>query len=319
MASQRGSDDGELQGAKDASTADAARSAGMEMKGSGWYSIKLRTFGGQKEYRPGCPKVFLAHLDVTSEIFCDTGLGKVWSILDEEHVLPDYRRSDEAQLQYDKCHCAFQQPVSDYLQQLRVCKRRLETEDKGSTLSDVSYARHMLRKAGLTREEQRQVLAACGAVWSSRAIADAMRLMYSVLHLEDRNRMARMNNHCGTTPYQGRGGGEGDKNSKGHGTFVMEPTAWEEEGVVEPDVDEEDVMEEHLDGYDDAEVEESSGEDTDEVLETYFTAKQKLEKYKGCFGGQKNSDKDKKSVEEKKKTSKCADCGRVGHRRGDPA
>eukprot|EP00971_Amphidinium_carterae_P134530 2666108-Amphidinium_carterae.1 len=256
-------------------------------------------------------------MDVTSEIFCDTGLAKIWNILDEEYVLPDYRRSDEAQAQYDKCHRAFQQPVSDYLQQLRVCKRRLETEDEGTALSDVSYARHILRKAGLTREEQRQVRAACGAVWSSRAIADAMRLMYSELHLEDRNRMARMNNCRGTTPYRGRGGGKGDKKGKGHGPFVTEPTTWEEEGVAEHDVDEEDVMEEHSD----AEIEESSEEDPDEVLETYFTAKQKLEKYKdkGRFGGRKNSDKDKKSVEEKKKTSKCADCGRVGHWRGDPA
>eukprot|EP00971_Amphidinium_carterae_P025879 510436-Amphidinium_carterae.1 len=122
-ASQHGSDDWELQGTKEASTADVARSAGIEMKGSGLPSIKPRTFGGQrKEYRewkretqslqflyqvPEARMATLVYVALEPRPGCDTGLGKVCSILDEEYVLPDYRRSDEAQLQYDKCHRAF--------------------------------------------------------------------------------------------------------------------------------------------------------------------------------------------------------------------
>eukprot|EP00971_Amphidinium_carterae_P340188 6478394-Amphidinium_carterae.2 len=319
---------------------------GLELKGSGLPSLKLRTFGGQrKEYRewkretqalqllyqvpaarmatlvylalepgPGSPRDLLTHLDVTSEIFCDTGLDKVWTILDEEYVLPDYRRSDEAQSQYDKCHRGFQQTMSDYLQQLRVSKRRLETEDKGTTLSDVAYARNMLRRAGLTREEQRQVLAACGAVWSSKAIADALRLMYAEVHLEDRNRAARQHSFRG----RGAGAGKGGK-GKGHGTYVTEP-GLEEEGF-EPEVEGDTIPEDVLDAEGEEEPETSEDEDPDEVLETYFIAKQRLDKFKVRFSGagaKASGHGDKKSVEDKKKTSKCADCGRVGHWRGDP-
>eukprot|EP00971_Amphidinium_carterae_P101619 2011585-Amphidinium_carterae.1 len=315
------------------------------MKGSGLPSLKLRTFSGQrKEYRewkretqalqllyqvpaarmatlvylalepgPGSPRDPLTHLDVTSEIFCDTGLDKVWAILDEEYVLPDYRRSDEAQSQYDKCHRGFQQSMSDYLQQLRVSKRRLETEDKGTTLSDVAYARNMLRRAGLTREEQRQVLAACGAVWASKAIADALRLMYAEVHLEDRNRVARQHSFRG----RGAGAGKGGK-GKGNGTYVTEPGP--EEEYIEPEVEGDAIPEDLPEAEGDEEADSSEEEDPDEVLETYFIAKQRLEKYKGRFGnGAKASGQgEKKSVEDKKKTSKCADCGRVGHWRGDP-
>ena len=44
----------------------------------------------------------------------------------------------------------------------------------------------MLRKSGLTKLEQRQVLASAGAVWDLRTIEDSLKLVYGDAHLEDK-------------------------------------------------------------------------------------------------------------------------------------
>ena len=43
--------------------------------------------------------------------------------------------------------------MMEYLRELRMAKRLLEKEDPGMTISDVSYARKMLRKSGLNKLE----------------------------------------------------------------------------------------------------------------------------------------------------------------------
>ena len=54
-------------------------------------------------------------------------------------------RSDEAQGKYEKLTRKSFQPMPDYLRELRMAKRRLEKADVGSLISEVSYARKMLR------------------------------------------------------------------------------------------------------------------------------------------------------------------------------
>ena len=47
----------------------------------------------------------------------------------------------------------------------------------------------MLRRSGLTPTEQRQVLAAAGAVWDSVKIEEALKLMFHDVHYEDTKRL----------------------------------------------------------------------------------------------------------------------------------
>eukprot|EP00972_Heterocapsa_arctica_P069835 10316282-Heterocapsa_arctica.AAC.1 len=60
--------------------------------------------------------------------------------------------------------------MDEYLLELKQLKNLLKKEDPGSDISDVSMARRMLRRSGLTINEQRLVLSAAGAKWDLDAI-----------------------------------------------------------------------------------------------------------------------------------------------------
>ena len=78
--------------------------------------------------------------------------------------------------------------MEEYLRESRLSLRILETEDPGTTISDLAYARRLLRNSGLTHIEQRAVLGPAGAKWETKPIEDALRLLYGDAQTEDRRR-----------------------------------------------------------------------------------------------------------------------------------
>ena len=64
----------------------------------------------------------------------------------------------------------------------------LEREGPGSTISDISYARQMPRRSGLSHQEQKSVLAAAGATWDPDAVEAVLKLMHADAHVSDRIR-----------------------------------------------------------------------------------------------------------------------------------
>ena len=50
----------------------------------------------------------------------------------------------------------------------------------------------MLRKSGLTRMEQGQVLGTAGAAWDANGIETALTMMYSDAHHDDRSRLRNL-------------------------------------------------------------------------------------------------------------------------------
>jgi len=136
----------------------------------------------------GKPRDLFAHYDVISELCSADGLQQIWKTLDAEYVRESYVKADEAQSRYDRCRRSPGQTMEEFMREARLSKQVLEKEDPGTTISDVAYARRLLRKSGLTRLEQRGVLAAAGATWDTRKIEDAMKLMYAGAHMEDKRR-----------------------------------------------------------------------------------------------------------------------------------
>ena len=143
------------------------------------------------------PRDLLSHIDI-STICSDDGYDDIFKILDTEFERKDYIKSDEAQARYEKCYRAPRCSMEQYIRDLKLSKRILEKEDHGSTISDVSFARRLLRKSGLTRIEQRGVLAAAGAKWESKPTEDALKLLYGDAHLEDQRRLKEKSNFKGT-------------------------------------------------------------------------------------------------------------------------
>eukprot|EP00972_Heterocapsa_arctica_P001215 176286-Heterocapsa_arctica.AAC.1 len=76
--------------------------------------------------------------------------------------------------------------MEEYLLELKQVKNLLKKEDPASDISEVSMARRMLRRSGLTIVEQRLVLSAAGAKWDLDAIESALRLMFNDAHHDDR-------------------------------------------------------------------------------------------------------------------------------------
>ena len=94
----------------------------------------------------------------------------LWKRLDQEYLELDHVEADEALAEYERCRRVPGQSMRDYLMALRNSRIKMEREDPGSMVSDLSYARKMLRKSGLTRMEQRQVLGTAGAAWDTSKI-----------------------------------------------------------------------------------------------------------------------------------------------------
>ena len=135
----------------------------------------------------GRPRDLLSHLriqDITSE----KGYVGMFEILDGDYERETYRKADDAQAKWERCVRKPNQRMDEYIRELKIARRLMETEDEGSKISDISFARKLLRKCGLTRLEQRGVLSAAGAIWDARKIEDALRLMYNDAHLEDGRR-----------------------------------------------------------------------------------------------------------------------------------
>jgi hypothetical protein len=97
----------------------------------------------------GKPRDLMAHIEVAD--LCTTqGLKGMLQILDREYKRDPHVQADDAQARYERCRRAPNQTMVEYLRELRLAKRLLEREDPGTTISDVSFARKMLTKSGLT-------------------------------------------------------------------------------------------------------------------------------------------------------------------------
>ena len=183
--------------------------------------IKLNKFGGSRqEYRswrdevqvilrlhsvPDDKQVLLLYLaleegkgrprDLFSNLSVDEvselELEVVWKRLDKEYLEEKYIEADEALADYDRCRRVPGQSMRDYLMQLRLVRVRMEKEDPGSHVSDLSFARRMLRRAGLTKIEQRQVLGTAGAAWDVESIETALVMMFGDAHTDDKSRIPR--------------------------------------------------------------------------------------------------------------------------------
>ena len=177
--------------------------------------VKLNKFGGSRpEYRgwrdevqallllhavPSDKQVLLLYLALEAgrgkprDLFASSTVDEIsllppedmWKTLNREYLEEKYVEADEALADYEKCRRVPMQSMRDYLMSLRASRVRMEKEDPGSTVSDLSYARRMLRRSGLTRIEQRQVLGTAGAAWDADSIERSLIMMYGDAHQDE--------------------------------------------------------------------------------------------------------------------------------------
>ena len=118
----------------------------------------------------------------------DTCYSNMMSMLNKEYDRPEWEKADHATEQFEKCRRAPGQKMVAYLREMHRLYTRMIKEDKGTMISDTSMARRILRRSGLSADEQRQVLSSCGHVYDMDKIKDALRLTYGDAHKDDKRR-----------------------------------------------------------------------------------------------------------------------------------
>ncbi len=81
------------------------------------------------------------------------------------------------------------QDMEDYRAELQIKASQMQAEDPGSSISTESLARRLLRRAALTKYEQKQVLATAGATWNFEKIRDALLMLHDDVKVTDRTRV----------------------------------------------------------------------------------------------------------------------------------
>ena len=318
--------------------------------------------------RDFCGMVFLAtkgdarnvlwEIDPDTDFELDETYSRIMELLDKEFDRPEWEKADHAAEQFERLRRVPGQKMISYMRELqRACHKMLKA-DEGTLISHQSMARRVLRRSGLTTDEQRQVLSSCGHEYDLDKIKDALRLTYGDAHRDDHKR-----------PFSRQG-----QASKGHqgaprkkffrrrfGAHVMEAIPeyeqdeyeyydeeyeYEEDGENEDEWQEGDEEEEQDPDEEDAEDHEQPAEDEQDEEEEVFTKSELIEvlvqflrpgkklrskskgwkpkgkgKGKGKFKGNFSSSSSAPSQAnpvKNKRTGKCMDCGQCGHWGGDP-
>ena len=228
-----------------------------------------------------------------------------------------------------------------YTARLRSAKRQLEVADPGTRFSDTIFAQRLLRSAGLSKMEQRQVLASAGASWDTDKIAAALRMVFDDCHHDDKSihflpsgpntfknndkpHFRHFPASGGRDGKDGKGkGGYGKGYGKGKGGFkgkdgkpmaayAAETADEDDEGDYEPEDTQDDCEDDEWTCQEDAECPEL--DDDEEWQEPPADVN-----YSGKGGGRGRDGKFKKKMGTPVKKGTCADCGLAGHWRGDPA
>ncbi|CAK0857899.1 unnamed protein product, partial [Prorocentrum cordatum] len=275
----------------------------------------------------GQPRELVETLDL-DVLSSEVGLRNLMEILDEEFTEKDYERSEKHLRAFEKSRRGIGEDVDDYIARLKTARRNLKVHDPGTRYSDTSFARKLLRSSGLSREAQRQVLAAAGAEWNSEKIEATIKMVYGDVHLDEKRRVDKRNEHPSKhTQYRQFPPRFGQPTSKftSGGMDADEEFSQDEDY---PDYEDEDgqpqdalVAEEAPDNHQEDENEygepDSDAMDDEEevVLDAFY---QGFKAKKKQFGRGKGRGKNTTSGGRGKKSGACNDCLQPGHWKGDP-
>ena len=257
----------------------------------------------------GDAKMVVSQTLEIEDLKAEDALMKIFKLLDREYMKAPHELADVAYRRFETTRRRQAQPMEEYLMELKQAKALLQREDPGSDISEISMARRMLRRAGLTITEQRLVLSAAGAKWELDPIESALRLMYHDVHLDNRKR------HSAKPYFKGKSNGKG-KPAPAKGTFATESTE-EDEGDEEEDWGEDDETPEsndmlyNIDEEGDEDDEDYEDDEMDELLAVYYQGIQAKKKLLGKGKGKM------RTTGPKKKTGQCRDCKGHGHWSGD--
>ena len=91
-----------------------------------------------------------------------TGLEKLLTVMDRRYLRQAHEQYDHCQREYERFRRHRGMTMNEYLTGLYAVKGELIAADAGTPISEMAYARKVLRSAGLTRQEGRAFLGQAG-------------------------------------------------------------------------------------------------------------------------------------------------------------
>ena len=282
------------------------------------------------------------------------GLNRVLRLLEDSYGSRADERFEERQEAFLSYRRSPGTSIAAYIANLKRLRQEYLTEDQGTTLSDKSFAQRMLSRAALTRRERMDVFFSAGGKYRSRDIERVLRFRCQNIQVEEKGPSTRRyppkkftltSNKGKAAPYRKSGDRQRPhRSSKYHGSHVAETTEGhddEDDDEDEDDVDNEDLEqevfnmehEEPEEEYDEGdwqdEEEEGQMEELKEAYAAGWSAKHRsasARKARGYSDGGKGKGKgkgkarpeDRRNPEDRKKKSRCAACGQIGHWHSDP-
>ena len=109
-------------------------------------------------------------------------LKRIMALLTKEYDRPDWEKSEHAHYVFEQVRRRPRQRMVAYLREHQKAYLKMLKEDGGTRLSDQHLAVRILRRSGLSHEEQRQVLAACDNVHDLDKIRTALSITWGDAH-----------------------------------------------------------------------------------------------------------------------------------------
>ena len=174
------------------------------------------------------------------ELACKNGITLMMSALDDVFEVEECDKIDEVVNAFWTMRRHYGEAMENYINCMSQAKRMMEKEDPETHVGDKAYAVQLLKRAGLKKEEQQQVLSATGAEYERAQIETALRRLFKDVAVSDA-RAGRL---------KPKGPGKGDKDQgKGKNPYFKKSYGAH---AAEVDTDE-DEEEEALYSADDAE------------------------------------------------------------------
>eukprot|EP00971_Amphidinium_carterae_P265862 5273952-Amphidinium_carterae.2 len=135
------------------------------------------------------------------ELRSDTGLQRLWDLLNAAYDAPEADRFETARAKYEQCRRRPGQSIDSYITELRRCRLEYLAEDVHTVISERSYSHKLLHSAGLRQRDAREVYYLSGEMASTHRVEEVLRMLFGNL-ADIEKRMGRVPPAAGRRPVQ---------------------------------------------------------------------------------------------------------------------
>ena len=269
-------------------------------------------------------------LNDSTKLRAEDGYKHVFAALQSIEKVGVIKKTEAFDSFFDRCYRRRGQSMDSFLRMRRESWSDLMDLADGVTMSEDLLAYFLLRNAGLSREDRRQILLSNQSDYSLEGIEKSLRISYFDAH--EKEKAPGWNHSPGKKGGKGAGRGFGGKRGYAHAAHEEDDDYDEDEAVGEDETEDYYALAAEADEEDaNEEPEEISdaGASGDEAIFTAYATYQEsrrklrdLQKSRGLLRPKEpgqSGDERRAQINKEKQRTRCSVCNRLGHWAGDAA